>query len=64
MVLGVDIGLKETCRLVLCGLVGILSYMYLCKVSLLVWVEQTWGHSLGYVLEIVYLTKGLVWVYL
>jgi hypothetical protein len=43
MVLESDIGLGETCRLVLCSLVGIISYMYLCKVSLLVWVEQTWG---------------------
>jgi hypothetical protein len=58
MVLGSNIGLEETCRLALCGLVGRLSYNNLCKVSLLVWVEKTWVPLLGYVPEILYLTKG------
>jgi hypothetical protein len=30
MVLGSDIGLEETCRLALCGLVGRFSYSYIC----------------------------------
>jgi hypothetical protein len=58
MVMGSYVGLAETCRLVLCGLVGRLSYMYLCKVSLSDWVEHTWRPRLGYVSEIVFLTKG------
>jgi hypothetical protein len=29
MVLGADGGLEETCKLALCGLVGLLSYSYL-----------------------------------
>jgi hypothetical protein len=29
MVLGAEVGLEETCRLALCGLVGRLSYSYL-----------------------------------
>ena len=57
MVLGSDIGLEETYRLALCGLVGRLSYNELCKVSLHVWVEQTWAPILGYVPEILFLTK-------
>jgi hypothetical protein len=58
MVLGSDIGLEETCRLALCGLVGRLSYCNLCKVSLPVWVEQTWFPLLGYAPEVLFLTKG------
>jgi hypothetical protein len=58
MVLGSDVGLVETCTLVLCGLVGRLSYRYLCKASLPEWVELNWKRELGYSPEIVYLTKG------
>jgi hypothetical protein len=58
MVLGSDISLEETCRMALCGLVGRISYNNLCKVSLPVWVEKTWAPILGYVPEILFLTKG------
>jgi hypothetical protein len=58
MVLGSDIGLEETVRMALCGLVGRVSYSYLCKVSIPLWVEQNWVPLIGYAPEILYLTKG------
>jgi hypothetical protein len=48
MVLGSDIGLAETCSLALCGLVGRLSYKYLCNVSIPEWVDENWRKELGY----------------
>jgi hypothetical protein len=60
MVLGSDVGLAETYTLALCGLVGRLSYKYLCKVSIPEWVELNWKPVLGYSPEIIYLTKGWV----
>jgi hypothetical protein len=58
MVLGSDIGLEETCRMALCGLVGRFSYGNLCKETLHVWVEQVWSSLLGYTPEVLYLSKG------
>jgi hypothetical protein len=58
MVLGSDVGLPESCNLALCGLVGRLSYNYLCKVSILDWVELSWKPLLGYAPEVIFLTKG------
>jgi hypothetical protein len=58
MVLGMDIGLEETCRLALYGLVGILSYSYLANSAIVAWMEKTWKPFLGYVPEVIYLTKG------
>jgi hypothetical protein len=58
MVLGSDVGLVETCSLALCGLVGRLSYRYLCNESIPEWVEHNWKRELGYAPEIRYLTKG------
>jgi hypothetical protein len=58
MVLGSDIGLDKTCSLALCGLVGRLSYKYLCNVSIPKWVDENWRKGLGYSPEIRYLTKG------
>jgi hypothetical protein len=58
MVLDSDVGLAETCTLALYGLVGRLSYKYLCKASFPKWVELHWKLELGYAPEIVYLTKG------
>jgi hypothetical protein len=55
MVLGS--GLEDTVRMVMCGLVGRVSYKYLCKVSLPLWVEQHWVPLTGYAMEILYLTK-------
>ena len=58
MVPGLDISLEETCRMALCGLVGRVSYNYLSKVPISVWVEQHWAPILGYAPEILYLSKG------
>jgi hypothetical protein len=40
MVLGSDVGLEETCRLALCGLVGRLSYSYLFNSPVLEWIAK------------------------
>jgi hypothetical protein len=58
MVLGVDVGLEETCRMALCGLVGRLSYSYLADKPVSDWVLQNWLSILGYAPKILYLMKG------
>jgi hypothetical protein len=49
MVLGADVGLEETCRLALCGLVGRLSYSYLASSPVFEWMTISWKPLLGYV---------------
>jgi hypothetical protein len=58
LVLGSDIGLKETCHMALCGLVGRVSYHYLPQEPLQEWMEKTWQPILGYSPNIIYLEKG------
>lgn len=58
MVLDVDIGLEDTCRMALCGLVGRFTYENLQKDTLSVWLEKAWKPLLGYVPELFHLTKG------
>ena len=58
MVPGADVGLEETCRRALCGLVGRLSYPYLPETKMDDWFKQKWAPLLGYVLEIFFLKKG------
>jgi hypothetical protein len=53
-----DVGLEETCRLSMCGLVGRLSYRNLSISTLPMWVEQVWTPLLGYTPELLTLTKG------
>jgi hypothetical protein len=60
MVLGDDVGLEETCRLALSGLLGRLSYSYLADNSVTAWVHKTWKPILGYIPEIHYLMKGWI----
>ena len=48
MVLGSDVGLEETCRMALCGLVGRFSYSYLSKGPVEDWVIKHWKPLLGY----------------
>jgi hypothetical protein len=60
MVLGADVGLQETCRLAMCGLVGRLSYAYLSDCSVSAWMQKTWKPILGYLPEIHYLMKGWI----
>jgi hypothetical protein len=40
--IGLDVGLEETCRMALCGLVGRLSYSYLSKGPIEDWVLKHW----------------------
>jgi hypothetical protein len=58
MVLGSDVGLEESCRLALCGLVGRLSYPHLADSSVQGWITQFWAPLLGYEPEMLCLTKG------
>lgn len=58
MVLGDDIGLKDSVNLALCTLVGRTSYRTLCKTDIIVWVQSTWLPLLGYSPEISFLTHG------
>jgi hypothetical protein len=58
MVLGSDVGLDETCRLLMCNLVGRLSYRNLGILTLPVWVEQVWTPLLGYTPKLLTLTKA------
>jgi hypothetical protein len=58
MVLGDDVGLKDTYRLALCGLVVRLAYSFLADSPVSDWVIKFWTPLLGYTPEIVFLTKG------
>jgi len=58
MVLGSDVGLEESCRLALCGLVGRLSYSHITNSSVQGWITQFWAPLLGYESEMLCLTKG------
>jgi len=58
MVPGADVGLEETCRLALYGLVGRLSYPYIVETKIDDWFKKKWAPLLGYVPGIFCLTKG------
>jgi hypothetical protein len=60
MVLGNDVGLEDTCRLTLCDLVGRISYSYLSKDSLELWINSQWLPLIGYIPKVMYLTKGWI----
>jgi hypothetical protein len=60
MVLGSDIGLEDTCRMALCGLVGRFTYSNLCEEKFSVWLERVWLPVLGYIPEVYFLTKGWI----
>jgi hypothetical protein len=42
MTLGDDVGLENTCRLAMCGLVGRLTYSYLNDIYVSDWVTKNW----------------------
>jgi len=50
MVLGSDVGLAEVVHLALFGLVGRISYRYLCDIPTQEWVQTHWFPLLGYTL--------------
>ena len=60
MVLGADIGLVDTCRLTLCGLVGRFLYQSMSRVKLAAWLEQIWVPIIGYVPNMYSLSKGWI----
>jgi hypothetical protein len=60
MVLGADIGLEDTCRLALCGLVGRFSYHRMSDEKLSAWLEKIWCPVIGYVPELFMLSKGWI----
>jgi hypothetical protein len=58
MVMGVDVGLEESCNLSLCALVGRLSYRSLCKQPITDWMQSSWVLLLGYSPELLTLSRG------
>jgi hypothetical protein len=60
LVIGSDVGLEQTCRMALCGLVGRISYKSLSKISLEDWIKAQWLPLLGYLPEVIYFTKGWI----
>jgi hypothetical protein len=60
LVLGADVGLEDSCRMVICGLVGRIAYKNLYVESFIVWIERVWVPVLGYLPEVIFLTKGWV----
>jgi hypothetical protein len=60
LLLGADVGLEDSCRMAICGLVGRMEYNNLFVENFTVWIKQIWVPVLGYLSEIIFLTK--VWV--
>jgi hypothetical protein len=58
LVLGMDIGLEESCNLALCALVGRLAYRSRCLIPLEDWVLRNWEPLLGYSPEVLSLPRG------
>jgi hypothetical protein len=58
LMLGEDIGLEDTVSLALCALVGRFSYRARSMMPLCDWVSENWYLLLGYIPEVVFLTKG------
>lgn len=60
MLLGSDVGLKEAARLAIYGLVGRISYCYLCDIPIQEWVQTHCYPLLGYAPKVINLTS--VWL--
>jgi hypothetical protein len=58
MVMGVDVGLEESCNLSLCALVGRLSYRSLCNHPITDWMQSSWVPLLGYSPDLLTLSRG------
>jgi hypothetical protein len=59
LVIGMDVGLEETCQLSLCALVGRFAYKTRSNLSFSEWMQVTWLPLIGYVPE--YLTLPCGW---
>jgi hypothetical protein len=60
LVLGDDVGLEDSCRMAVYGLVGRMAYKNLYVENFTVWLERIWVPVIGYLPEIIFLTKGWV----
>jgi hypothetical protein len=60
MVMGVDVGLEDSCNLSLSlsALVGRFAYRSQCKRLLVEWMSSTWESILGYSLELLTMPRG------
>jgi hypothetical protein len=58
LVMGMHIGLEESCNLALCALVGRLAYQSRCSSTIDEWVQRFWKPLLGYTPEILSLSRG------
>lgn len=60
LVLGAGVGLEDSCRMAICGLVGRLAYNNLSMEIFSVWIEWVWVPVFGYLPEVIFLTKGWI----
>jgi hypothetical protein len=58
LVIGMDVGLEETCQLALCALVGRFAYKRKCDLSFIDWMKEVWLTRLGYIPTYTTLTCG------
>jgi hypothetical protein len=61
LVLGMDVGLEESCTLVMCVLVGRFAYRSRCTTTIEDWVQRVWEPLVGYIPEVLMLL-GAGWV--
>ena len=58
LVLGMDIGLEDSCSLTMCVLVGRMAYRHYCKSSVAEWMKASWEPIMGYLVELLTLPRG------
>jgi hypothetical protein len=58
LVIGMDVGLEETCQLSLCALVGRFAYKSQSILSFSEWMQKTWLPIIGYASEHLTLPYG------
>jgi len=58
LVIGMDVGLEETCQLALCALVGRFTYKHKCSLTFSDWMKEVWLPRLGYILTFMTLPCG------
>jgi len=58
LVLGMDIGLEDSCSLTMCVLVCRMAYRHYCKSSVAEWMKASWEPIMGYSVELLTLLRG------
>jgi hypothetical protein len=58
LVIGMDVGLEETCKLSLCVLVGRFAYKSKSSIPFSEWMKRTWSPIIGYEPRILTLPYG------